>query len=316
MEIRSVVVDPDDEARLVIKRVEIAEPRYNEALVQVKAFSLNRGEVSKSYTYAEAGWRPGWDFAGVVERAAETGAGPKVGDRVVGMVKEGAWAEKVAAPVEQIATLPDAVRFEQAATLPVAGLTALHALRQGGLLLERNVLITGATGGVGDFAIQLAKLSGARVVAHVRRPEQSPLVQVWGADKVVVGDRLRDAAKEQAPFDIIVESVGGEVLSDALAMLAEGGVCVNLGASAGHQVTFDGATFFLTGRAKLYGLFLFDEFKAGETASAGLAALARLVAASKVTPHISVETGWESIADVTRQLVDRKYLGKAVLQVR
>ena len=81
-----------------------------------------------------------------------------------------------------------AVTFAQAATLPVAGLTALYALTKRGLLLHRRVCITGATGGVGDFAIQLAHLAGAQVIAQVRRPDQVAVVKQIGADDVVIGE--------------------------------------------------------------------------------------------------------------------------------
>ena len=131
---------------------------YHEALVQVEAISLNRGEVRDAME-AEAGWRPGWDLAGTVIKQAANGTGPKVGSRVMGTVPihGGAWAEQVAVPTNMLAEIPTNVTFAQAATLPVAGLTALYALDKGGLLLHKRVLITGSTGGVGLFAHQLAR---------------------------------------------------------------------------------------------------------------------------------------------------------------
>ena len=168
---RAVVVDPAAPGRLVIAAVSDPAPDRGEAIVRVRAISLNRGEVRRS-GMAAAGWRPGWDLAGEVERAAADGSGPRVGVRVVGMLGEGAWAERVAVPTHALAELPDKVTFSRAATLPVAGLTALYALEKGGLLVDRRVLITGATGGVGDFAVQLARLAGAHVTATARRQDQ------------------------------------------------------------------------------------------------------------------------------------------------
>src|SRR5438128_11355929 len=148
----AVVVDPDAPGRLVLKPVPEPTPDRGEAIVRVRAISLNRGEVRRS-AMAAAGWRPGWDLAGEVERAAADGSGPRVGARVVGLLPEGAWAKRVAVPTHALAELPDKVTFSQAATFPVAGLTALHALASGGRLLVRPGRVTGASGGVGDFAV-------------------------------------------------------------------------------------------------------------------------------------------------------------------
>src|SRR2546422_186277 len=144
---RAVVVDPEAPGRLVIKPVPDPMPDRDEAIVRVRAISLNRGEVRRA-GMAAAGWRPGWDLAGEVERAAADGSGPRAGARVVGMLGEGAWAERVAVPTHALAELPEKVTFSQAATFPVAGLTALYSLAKGGLLLDRRVLVTGATGEV------------------------------------------------------------------------------------------------------------------------------------------------------------------------
>lgn len=310
----AVIVDTAAQGRLTLREMEPPTPAPNEAVVKVAAISLNRGEVKASLTYKEGGWLPGWDFAGVVEQAAADGSGPKEGARVVGILRWGAWAERVAAPTDALGVLPDAVGFAQAATLPVAGLTALHALWRGGFLLEQPVLITGATGGVGDFALQLARLSGARVAAHIRRPDQEAQVREAGAEAVVIGEELPEE-QPFGPYALVVDSVGGKTLATAMQQLDEGGVCVSLGASAGAETTFDVPHFFLTGRASLYGLILFDELKTVEPASKGLTRLARLIAQGRLKPRISVEESWTQIADVAQQLLDRKYPGKAVLHI-
>ena len=304
---RAVVVDPDAPGRLVLRPVPEPTPDRGEAIIKVRAISLNRGEVRRS-TMAPAGWRPGWDLAGTVERAAADGSGPKVGARVVGFLPEGAWAERVAVPAHALADLPDKVTFSQAATFPVAGLTAMHALAKNGTILGKRVLVTGATGGVGDFAVQLARLGGAHVTATARRADQAPALRQLGAHEVAVGEEIPPTPK----YDLVIESVGGKTLGTALGALERGGMCVTLGVSASAEVTFDARAFFVAGRSQLYGFYLFTEL-GNESASVGLRRLAELVAAGQLAPHISVEKPWAEIAQVAADLIARKYPGKAVL---
>ena len=309
---RAVVVDPASEGRLSVAEVEEPEPAPSEALVRVAAVSLNRGEVHRAEA-AEPGFRPGWDLAGTVERPAADGSGPGEGTRVVGFLPSGAWAELAAVPTNALAGLPEGVSFEEAATLPVAGLTALYALDKGGGLLGRNVLITGASGGAGLFALQLANLSGARVVALVRRQEHEDPVLATGAHEVAV-DEAGAAAEEYGPYHLILDSVGGEVLGNALSMLAPEGTCVSFGVSGGPEVTFDARGLYLTGGAKLYGFILFHEVIA-RPASEGLSRLVNLVEEGRLEPRIEVEAPWTEVGEVATQLIDRGYTGKAVLHV-
>ncbi len=304
---RAVVVDPDAPGRLAIRPVADPAPDRGEAIVRVRAISLNRGEVRRS-TMAPAGWRPGWDLAGVVERAASDGSGPAAAARVVGLLPEGAWAERVAVPTHALAPLADKVTFSQAATFPVAGLTALYALARGGLSIGRRVLVTGATGGVGDFAVQLARLASAHVTATARRADQVAALRQLGADEVLVGDDIPASPK----YDVIIESVGGRTLGTALAALERGGVCVTLGVSAAAEVTFDTRQFFATGRTTLYGFYLFSEL-GSEPAGVGLRRLGALVAAGQLAPHVSLERPWAEIGQVAQELMARRFPGKAVL---
>jgi NADPH2:quinone reductase len=304
---RAVVVDPEAPGRLVVRPVPDPVADRSEAVVRLKALSLNRGEVRRA-GMAAAGWRPGWDLAGTVERAAADGSGPRVGARVVGLLGEGAWAERVAVPTHALAELPDKVTFSQAATFPVAGLTALYALAKRGSLLARRVLVTGATGGVGDFATQFARLAGAHVTASVRRDDQGALVRQAGAHEVVVGDEIPATPK----YDLVIDSVGGRTLGTALAALERGGVCVTLGVSASTEVTFDARTFFVSGRTTLYGFYLFVEL-GNDPAGDGLRRIADLVAAGQVAPRISLERSWTDIGQVAQDLMARRFPGKAVL---
>ncbi len=311
---RAIVVDPASNERLSIATVPLAPAARDEVTVRVRAISLNRGETNRAVRSAEAGWRPGWDFAGGVEALAPDGGGPAVGTRVVGILPSGAWAETIRVPKDSVAPLPDAVTDAQAAALPVAGLTALHALRQGGLLLGKKVLIDGASGGVGHLACQMAVASGAIVYGHVRNPAFAPMVQAWCGERTIVAPDL-SAAAAQGPFHLILDSVGGSALGAAMGMLRPDGTCVTFGVSEAPKATFDSGAFFRVGGSRLYGLVLFPELRKVEPASEGLAILAAMIACGTLHPRIEIEAPWTEVGAVARQLLDRSFMGKAVLHL-
>ncbi len=188
----AIVNTPGGPEPVAIREIAEPEPLPNEAIVTVHAFSLNRGEL-RLFQARPEGWRPGQDIAGVVVRAAADGSGPPAGTRVVGLCDWHGWAERAAVPSHRMAALADNVSFAAAASLPVAGLTALRTLRHGAPLLGKRVLITGAAGGVGNLAVQLAARSGARVTAVVGNAERARTLDGLGdlADR----DRLRPARR-------------------------------------------------------------------------------------------------------------------------
>lgn len=310
----AIVVDPQSSGRLGFRTVEPPAPRANEALVRVRAISLNRGELVYG-TGGAPGTRLGWDLAGVVERPAE-GSGPARGARVAGLVRSGAWAERVAVPVDALAELPPSVSFAQAAALPMAGLTALAAVGHGRGLLGRSVLVTGASGGVGLFACRLATLAGADVVGQVRQEGPASLVREAGAARVVVDEDVA-AAAPFGPYHLVVEQLGGRPLAEAMAQLAAAGTCVSVGASIGvpgYQVPVDLARMRQAPGACLRFLNLYQELTR-EPAVTGLQRLLHLTSTGRLNPHLGIEAEWHEITDVARALLDRRFAGKAVLRV-
>jgi NADPH2:quinone reductase len=293
--------------KAMLAEVPEPDPARDEAVVEVRATSLNRGEVRRLLD-APAGARPGWDIAGVVVRAAANGRGPKEGTRVVGLLPGGAWAQRVAVPVDMLAELPESISFAAAATLPVAGLTALKALQLGGMLLERRVLITGAAGGVGRFAIQLAAQSGAHVTGIVSRPERARGLRELGADEIVIGDFPADRA-----WDLILESVGGASLAAALTSVAPGGLVVSFGNSSREPVTFDASGFYMRPGARVYGFLLFTELQREGSGPRDLRLLADLVARGRLDPQIVFEESWRNADRAFAALMERQVDGKAVL---
>jgi NADPH2:quinone reductase len=309
---KAVLSNPQSTDKLEMGEVDEPLPLPSQALVRVAAFSLNRGEV-RSAMATDKRYVIGWDLAGTVEKAAADGSGPKTGSRVVGLLPTGAWAELAAVPTANLTELPQGVTFKQAATLPVAGLTALYSVQRGGSLLAHNVLVTGASGGVGVFAVQLAHLSGANVTGLTNHVEYEGIVRKLGAANVVVGSDASGAAA-YGPYHLIVEGVGGPVLASVFGLLAPGGVLINFGSPPGVDVTFNPRILFAAPRAAYSGFLLFNEVKY-EPASLGLKRLADLVAFGRLDTCIEVEADWEQVAEMARRLMDRKFAGKAVLMV-
>jgi NADPH:quinone reductase-like Zn-dependent oxidoreductase len=311
---KAVVVDHDAPERLVIKEIEDPIQKSDDLLVRVEAFSLNGGETRFAMGNAENGFRPGWDLVGIVEKSAPDGSGPRVGERVNGIRHNETWAEKVIVSVGASAVVPAGVPISVAASIPMGGLTAYHVLKRGGLLLGKKVLVTGATGVVGDFLLRLAKLSGAITTAYIRDVKNESLVREAGADQVAIGTDLYEAAKAFGPFDLIAESVGGPTMKGALRMLNWDGQVIMFGLTSSEPLEFAGGDRFL-GAGTLAGLSIYHELANRESAEKGLHRLNALAAEGKLQPQIGLESSWKEIATVATSYLARKYPGKVVLYV-
>jgi NADPH:quinone reductase len=304
---RALVAAPSAPGGVEPRDVDEPVPANDVAVVEVRACSLNRGECS-ALLIAEDGWRPGWDVAGVIAGPAPDGSSPPAGTRVTAWASAGGWAERVAVRSGHLAPIPDDLSFEMASTLPVAGLTALGTLAFGGSLDGSSVAITGAAGGVGRFAVQLAHDAGARVTAVVGTPERGEGLRDLGADDVVVGFEA-----EGEPFDLILESAGGPSLAAALARVSPDGTVVSFGNSSNEPTTFDARGFYRRGRPTLRGYLVTHELLEGRLGTAELARLVELVSSARLRVEVGLVVPWADAASAVIALLERRVRGKAVL---
>ncbi|WP_421916269.1 zinc-binding dehydrogenase [Mesorhizobium sp.] len=300
----ALVMSPDSATGLMLTKVEDPRPSANEALVSVHASSLNRGEL-RLLTIRPEGWIPGQDVAGIVERAAADGSGPAKGARVAALVDQAGWAERVAVPTDRLSVLPDEVSFVSAATLPVAGTTALRTLRHGGDLAGQRVLITGASGAVGRFQIQIARGHGASVTAIAAARHAGDLRDL-GAEQVVEAIELAEG-----PFSLITESVGGQSLAHAIERVAPGGTIVMFGSSSGELTPIGFRQFVPDHEGARLQTFAY--YTSGPDIGADIASLLALVAAGRLETRVAMTMPWTDIARALDALRQRSFSGKAVL---
>lgn len=309
---RAVMTNPNGTPRLALGEAPRPSPATNEALVKVEAFSLNAGET-RTALEATTCYIPGWDFAGTVEVSAADGSSPPAGGKVFGFVAQGSWSEFIAVRTTQMVAIPSGMTAAQAAALPVAGVTAMLCLEKAGALLGRRVLITGAAGGVGRFACQLAALSAANVFAVSRRDSLRGQLE---DDGIVPGGVFSTMAEAKAAgsYDVILDSVGGDTLSLALRALSRGGICINCGNSSREQTSFDALEFYrITGGGRLHSVWLGTE--PPEACMVALTRLAHMVAEKRLRVPIAAVLPWTTVDVAAARLVGQTADGKIVMEV-
>lgn len=304
---KAIVIDPAGPAKIGFAEVPEPEPGPGQVLIEVRHTSLNAGELLLA-DMLDPGTVLGFDATGVVVAPAADGSGPPAGSRVMSFAGGAGWAQLCAVDTGDVAVVPDSVDLAAAATLPVAGATALRALWQAGAAAGRRVLVTGASGGVGTFAVQLAKIAGAYVVAAVGSAERGRALWELGADQVVVG--LDDI---DAPVDIVIDQVGGPHLAAAYQLLAPGGSVQSVGwASRQPAVLPVGSTLGHTQPITLASVYN----GSGLTDSGRVfRALLDLVETKRLTPVVGWRGGWDRVVDAAAALTGRTLSGKAVLDV-
>lgn len=301
MPVRALVVDPS--AAVAVRLAEVPDPVAGpgQVLVDVSHASLNYGDLND----ARSGRIPvgavlGSDAAGVVVQTAADGTGPALGTQVVALTA-GAFAERVAIDVGALAEVPKGLEPAQAAALPVAGVAALRSLRAAGLGPGKRVLVTGASGGVGRFAVQLAARAGAHVIASVGSAARGEGLTEAGADEVLIG--LEGLHR---PVDVVIDSVGGSQLVAAWNLLAPGGSVQSVGWTSGEPAVFP--PYATVGPAKSLNSFVIE----GDV-GADLAVLTELAAEGFLRVEIGWQGSWDRFDEAAETLRGRRVYGKAVM---
>ena len=306
-----------------IADIEKPVPKDNEVLIKVRAASVNpldwrimRGAPHiirllfglRKPTVAQPA-RLGRDVAGQVEAVGRNVTQFKSGDEVFGTCR-GAFAEYACTPESALVVKPDNVTFEQAASVPVAGLSALQGLRDKGRIQPgQRVLINGAAGGVGTFAVQIAKSFGADVTG-VCSTRNVGMVRSIGADRVIDYTQ-QDFTKSAQRYDLILDCVGNHSLSACRRVLNPKGICVIVGAPK------EAAGFFLTRTltAPVLSLFTSQKFAMfmAKVTKEDLTVLGDLMKAGKVTPVIDKRYSLSEAPEAIRYLEEEHARGKVVI---
>jgi NADPH:quinone reductase len=305
-------------------------PGPGEVLVEVYVAPVNYVDllvVSGTYQFLPVlPFVPGKGPAGVVHACGPGVSVPKVGDRVLAMAEQGGYAEAVPVPADQCYRLPAGMSFSAAASLSLVYETAWFALRERGRLQPgETVLVLGASGGVGQAAVQLARAMGARVLAAIARPERATTVRAVGADAVIDLSRanLREALREQVyaatggrGADIILDPLGGEVFGAALRALAWQGRLVVIGFAAG-AIPSVRTNYLLLKNIEISGLQISDYRKRqpAQVASA-FDEIFALFERGAIQPVVTTEFPLEQAGKALAAVRDRRINGRVVLRLR
>lgn len=273
-------------------------------LVRAMGFGLRRPKVSVR----------GRDVAGVVEAVGARVTRFRPGDEVYGTTESGSFAEYTAAPQKRLATKPANISFEQAAVTPISGVTALQGVRDRGRVQPgQRVMIIGAAGGVGSFAVQIAKAFGARVTG-VCSTSKADLVRSLGADDVI--DYTHDEIDcNGAQYDVVIDTAGNRPLSLLRRAMTPHGTLVLVGGEHGGGRVLGGFDRQL--RAPVISMFVGQRLRdlAAKERAEDLEEVSRLIEAGAVTPVIDRAYALTDAPDAIRHLATGHATGKIVVTV-
>jgi NADPH2:quinone reductase len=315
----------DGPRSLVIEK--LAEPKLgpSQALVQVKAVGLNFADTlitrGKYQFKPDLPFSPGAEIAGFVETVADTRSDISPGQRVMAYVNWGGASEKIAVDTDALIPVPDDVPLPVAAGLSVTYGTAMHGLRDRGRLRSGETLVvTGAAGGAGQAAIEVAKLMQARVIAVASSPEKCVIAKAAGADDAIVfpGTDLKADVRAHTGgngADVVYDCIGGEASEPLVRALAWQGRFLVVGFAAGEIPKIPLNLLMLRG-AEMAGVFWGESVRrdpAGHRAN--MRQLLDWVAAGRLAPRIHATYPLDRIVEALGVLERREATGKVVLTI-
>ena len=316
---------------LVWEEVESPEPQDNEVLIDIKAAALNFPDfliVQGLYQFKpELPFAPGNEGAGTIRKTGKNVTRFKAGDRVYFMAPHGAFAEQICINEFGVFPIPDEISFQLAASYQMAYGTSYHALVQRGELSEGDeVLILGASGGVGLAALDIAKAKGARVVAGVSTDEKAKICRDYGADEVIVygtGPKDKEEAKAfstelksksiKGGYDIIYDPIGDCYAEPAFRAIGWKGKYLVVGFAAGQIPKLPINLTLLKGASVVgvfWGAFTGREFEENQK---NISDINRMLSVGEIKPLISKEIPMENAVEAIQMIGSRGVVGKVVL---
>ena len=328
---RAIIVDKfGAPERLRVGDVAEPVPKADEVLVTVYAAPVNYVDllvIGGTYQFLPPlPFTPGKGPAGVVAALGRNVTSLRVGDRVLAMAEQGGYAEAVTVVANQCYRLPASMSFTEAASLSLVYDTAWFALRERARLeAGETVLVLGASGGVGQAAVQLARAMGARVLAGILRPEREASVRAAGADSVIdlsatdLRDSLRAqvyAVTEERGVDIILDPLGGTIFEAAVRALAWCGRLVVIGFAAGAIPTIR-TNYLLLKNIEISGLQISDYRKRRpERVAACFTEIFSLYEQGKVKPATATAFPLVRAGEALTALREQRAAARAVLRLR
>lgn len=311
---------------------EVAEPAMgpDDVLVSVKAASINFPDLlvmsGKYQILPERPFIPGKDAAGIVEAVGANVRTLRAGDHVATQVENGCFASRLSVPQASAHKIPVEMPFADAAAMGLVYQTAYFALTdRGGFRKGETVLVSGAAGGVGLAAVQIAKGLGAKVLAGVTSEAQAEAVRQSGADAVIdfSAPNLIESVREQVHratdgkgADVFLDPVGGDVFDASIRALASRGRAVIIGFASGKVPVVKGS-YLLLKNISVSGMQWTDyQARTPKLVAEAQAELSRLYQRGFVRPRIMKTFPLESFADAAARLASRGVIGKLVLTIQ